>query len=84
MAGCALFPVQGIAQWIDMKTRRPLASLNISTTAIATKVNRFLKNLAIECGMDPTRVSSHSMGEGCSSTLYANGVDAIDIQRWGR
>ena len=34
--------------------------------------------------MDPDRVSSHSMREGCATTLYANGVDPVDIQRWGR
>ena len=34
--------------------------------------------------MDPSRVSTHSMRAGCATALYANGVDPIDIQRWGR
>ena len=81
---CDLCPVMGIAQWLDMKNWHPLASKKVVTSSIATKVNQFLKNSAIECGMGPDRISTHSMRAGCATALYANGIAPIDIQRWGR
>ena len=81
MTGCVLCPVNGIAQWLDMKSWHPLSTDKVCTASIAAKVNRFLENLASECGMGPNRVSTHSMRAGCATTLYANGVDPIDMQR---
>ena len=52
-------------------------------TTIATKVSRRLENLATECGMGSSRVSTHSMRAGCAAALYADGVDPVDIQTWG-
>ena len=34
--------------------------------------------------MGANRISSHSRRDGCAATLYANGIDPVDIQRWGR
>ena len=84
MTGCELCPVQGIAQWLDMKLWRSFGSDKIWSASIDVKMNQFLKNLALECGMEPNRVSTHSMRDGCAAALYANGVGPIDIQRWGR
>ena len=61
MTGGSSFTVQGIAKWLDMKAWRPLDSTKICPDKIETKGSRFLKNLATECGMDPNRVSTHSM-----------------------
>ena len=81
MTGCALCPMAGIAEWLDMQAWHHHAPTKIFRTSIAINVNIFLKGLAVEFGMGPTRVSSHSMRAGCATTLYANGVGPIDIQR---
>ena len=73
----------GIAQWLDMKGWPPLASANVVGSFIDAKAYRFLKNLAVECGMDPDRISTHSMRAGCATNIYANGVESSDSQRWG-
>ena len=84
MTGCPLFPLAGIAQWMGAKSRRPQASTSISGSSIAKRSSCFLESLDAECGMGQERAISHSMREGCAATLYANGVDPADIQRWGR
>ena len=62
----------------------PLASTGIFGSHVAETINVCLKGLAADCGMDPDRVSSHSMRAGRATTLYANGVGPMGIQRWGR
>ena len=82
--GCSFCPVMGIAQWMDVEMWHPLASTGICGPRVAKTINVFLKGLAADCGMDPERVSSRSMRDGRATTLYANGIDPMDIQRWGR
>ena len=77
-------PVFCTAQWLDMKNWNPSESTSAASAAIATKINRLLKNPATECGMGPDRVRSHSVRVGRAATLYDNGIGPIDIQRWGR
>ena len=82
--GRSMCPVLGIAQWLDMENWNARAPTSVVSATIATKINRFLKYLATECGMGPDRVGSHSAREGFAATLYANGGGPIEIQRWGR
>ena len=84
MTGCTLCPVTGIAQWLGMKSWHPRASIRIFGSSLFKRPGNFWKGLAVDCGMDQERAISHSMREGCATTLYANGVAPADIRRWGR
>ena len=43
-----------------------------------------LKQIAADHGLDAKLGSPHSLRDGCDATLYADGVDPLDIQRWNR
>ena len=64
-----LFPVMGIAQWLDVKNLAPIESTNVMNTSISTKINRFLNNRAVECGLGPGRMICHSMRDGRDTNL---------------
>ena len=81
---CPLCPVNSIAMWLYRKAWRPKSGDRVFGSSIARKLNEFLKTIALEKGIDTTRISCHSIRAGCATTLYANGIDPIDIQRWGR
>ena len=81
---CPLCPVNSIARWLDRKAWHPKSGDRVFGGSIARKLNEFLKTIALEMGIDTTRISCHSLRAGCATTLYANGIDPIDIQRWGR
>ena len=82
--GCELCPVRTLATWLDMKGWHPNSGEFVFNRRIAYRINHTLKELAKEHGLDETRFSTHSLRAGCAATLYAAGIDPIDIQRWGR
>ena len=81
---CTMFPVDSLATWLDRKAWRPKSGDRVFSSSIARRMTEFLKNIALGKGIDATRISCHSLRAGCAATLYANGIDPIDIQRWGR
>ena len=81
---CALCPVNGIAQWLDPKTWNPKSPNKVGGASIARRINEFLKDISLSKGMGVGRIISHPLRAGCATTLYANGVVHVDIQRWGR
>ena len=81
---CDLCPFHTMARWLDLKGWRPNYGESLFSRNIATRINHTSKELASENGSGAKRFSTHSLRAGCATTLYAAGVDPIDIQRWGR
>ena len=81
---CDLCPVYTLATWLDLKEWHPHSGEFLFNRRIAYRVNPTLKALASEHGLDEKRFPTHSMRAGRAPTLYAAGIDPIDIQRWGR
>ena len=73
-----------MAEWLDMEGWHPNDGEAVFCKAIAARINHTLKELALEHGLDAKRFSTHSLRAGCAATLYAAGVDPVDIQSWGR
>ena len=71
-------------EWLDTKGWRPHNGEALFCKSIATRIDHTLKELALERGLDAERFPTHSLRAGCATTLYAAGIDPIDIQRWGR
>ena len=81
---CDMCPVKSMADWLDVKSWHPHSDETLFSGNISDRVSRILKEIATDHGVDASRVSAHSLRAGCATTLYAAGVDPIDIQRWGR
>ena len=81
---CDMCPVQSMADWLDTKSWHPHSGEVIFSKNTPDRTNRILKEIATENGIDASRISSHSLRAGCAPTLYAAGIDPVDIQRWGR
>lgn len=47
-------------------------------------INILLKELAPKAGLNPANISAHSLRAGCTTELFARGVDSFKIQKHGR
>ena len=82
--GCAICPSQGVVQWIDMETWHPPRFHQRFQIGDIFKNKSIPKELSTRARDAPGGSGSQSMRAGCATTLYANGVSQIDMQRWGR
>ena len=82
--GCDMCSVQCMVQWLDLKGWHPSSGESLFRNSISARINRSLKEIADEHGIDSTLIPTHSLRAGCATTLYSAGIDPIDIQRWGR
>ena len=73
-----------MAEWMDLKGWRPNSGEAMFSKNLAARINSTLGEIAVVNGIDASLVSTHSLRAGCATTIYAAGVNPIDIQRWGR
>ena len=79
---CDMCPVQSIADWLGLKSWHPHSDEDVFIKSVSDRINRILKEIDADNGIDASRISTRSMRGGCATTLYAAGVGPIDIQRW--
>ena len=81
---CDICLVFTMAKRLGLKGWRPNNGEFSPSRNIANRINHTLKELSPENGLGAKRFPTHTLRVGCATTLYASGVDPIDIQRWDR
>ena len=59
--GCDLCPAQCLVRWLDLKGWCTGSGESLFSNSIASMINRALKEIAAEHGIDATLISTHSL-----------------------
>ena len=73
IAGCAMGPVEGVAQCSDMQYWQPHAAERLFGPSSSRRLGEFANGLASEFGIGPEEVSSHSIREGYATAVCKRG-----------